>query len=174
VVASLTVARWLAPWLVGPPRPSVRCMSENNTTVASEQGAGGAPGAQPNGVMQKVYRWGLLVFLAAGVVQIFLAGLGTFRLLHGAGDPALDPHRMLGFIMAGMAIVILILTLIARARGRAIVGAVLLVFMTSFLQSLLAGLADDHVVFGALHATDGLLILAIPAYLYVWTGRRAG
>jgi hypothetical protein len=33
-------------------------------------------------------------------------------------------------------------------------------------------LADDHVVFGALHATDGLLILAIPAYRYVWTGRR--
>jgi hypothetical protein len=52
-------------------------------------------------------------------------------------------------------------------------GAVLLVLMTAFLQSLLAGLADDHVIFGALHATDGLLILAIPAYLYVWTGRRA-
>jgi hypothetical protein len=51
--------------------------------------------------------------------------------------------------------------------------AVVLVLMTAFLQSLLAGLADDHVIFGALHATDGLLILAIPAYLYVWTGRRA-
>ena len=35
--------------------------------------------------MFKVYRWGLLVFLASGVVQIFLAGLGAFRLLHGAG-----------------------------------------------------------------------------------------
>jgi hypothetical protein len=80
---------------------------------------------------------------------------------------------MLGFAMAGMAIIILILTLIARAGARAIAGAVLLVFLTSFLQSLLAGLADDHVVFGALHATDGLLILAVPAYLYVWTGRRA-
>jgi hypothetical protein len=148
-------------------------MSENNTTVTSEQGVGGAPGGKPASVMLKIYRWGLLVFLAAGVVQIFLAGLGAFRLLHGAGDPALDPHRMLGFIMAGMAIIILILTLIARAGARAIVGAVLLVFMTSFLQSLLAGLADDHVVFGALHATDGLFILAIPAYLYVWTGRRA-
>ena len=148
-------------------------MSENNTRVTSEKDIGGIPKTAPAGVMFKVYRWGLLVFLAAGVVQIFLAGLGAFKLLHGAGDPALDPHRMLGFVMAGMAIVILILTLIARARGRAIVGAVLLVLMTSFLQSLLAGLADDHVIFGALHATDGLLILAIPAYLYVWTGRRA-
>ena len=148
-------------------------MNESNTTVASEQDVGGVAKTGPAAVMFKVYRWGLLVFLAAGVVQIFLAGLGAFRLLHGAGDPALDPHRMLGFVMAGMAIVILILTLIARAKARAIVGAVLLVFMTSFLQSLLAGLADDHVVFGALHATDGLLILAIPAYLYLWTGRRA-
>jgi hypothetical protein len=148
-------------------------MSENNTRVTSEQDTGGIPKTAPAGVMLQVYRWGLVVFLTAGVVQIFLAGLGAFRLLHGAGDSALDPHRALGFVMAGMAIVILILTLIARAGGRAIVGAVLLVFMTSFLQSLLAGLADDHVVFGALHATDGLLILAIPAYLYVWTGRRA-
>jgi len=119
------------------------------------------------------YRWLLLGFLLLGAVQIFLAGLGAFKLLHGAGDPALDPHRMLGFAMAGAAIIILILTLIARPGARAIVGAVLLVLMTAVLQSLLAGLADDHVIFGALHATDGLLILAIPAYLYVWTGRRA-
>jgi hypothetical protein len=147
-------------------------MSESNATVTNEQPAGRAPRARQDGVVRTIYRWGLLVFLAAGVVQIFLAGLGAFRLLHGAGEPALDPHRMLGFVMAGLAIVILIMTLIARAGTRAIVGSVLLVFMTSFLQSLLAGLADDRVVFGALHATDGLLILAIPAYLYVWTGRR--
>jgi len=148
-------------------------MSDSNTTVTSGQSAGGAANTRPAGVMLQVYRWGLVVFLAAGFVQIFLAGLGAFRLLHGGGDPAFDPHRMLGFVMAGMAIVILILTLIARAGVRAIVGSVLLVFMTSFLQSLLAGLADDHVVFGALHAADGLLILAVPACLYAWTGRRA-
>ena len=63
---------------------------------------------------QAGYRWLLLAFLVLGAVQIFLAGLGAFKLLHGAGDPALDPHRMLGFAMAGAAIIILILTLIAR------------------------------------------------------------
>jgi Family of unknown function (DUF6220) len=172
-VAILTPVGWLARWLMHARRSSVPSMSESTTTVTSGEDIGGTPQTKSACVMLKIYRWGLLFFLAAGVVQIFLAGLGAFRLLHGAGDPALDPHRMLGFVMAGMAIVILILTLIARARGRAIVGAVLLVFMTSFLQSLLAGLADDHVIFGALHATDGLLILAIPAYLYLWTGRRA-
>jgi hypothetical protein len=147
-------------------------MSESNTTVTSGEDIGGTPQTKSAGVILRVYRWGLLVFLTAGMVQIFLAGLGAFKLLHGAGDPALDPHRMLGFVMAGMAIVILILTLIARAGARAIAGAALLVFMTSFLQSLLAGLADDHVIFGALHATDGLLILAIPPYLYLWSRRR--
>src|SRR3984957_7242602 len=148
-------------------------MRGNNTSGRGEHDIGTAAKARPAGVMLTAYRWALLVFLAAGVVQIFLAGLGAFKLLHGAGDAALDPHRTLGFAMAGAAIIILILTLIAQPGARAIVGAVLLVLMTAFLQSLLAGLADNHVIFGALHATDGLLILAIPAYLYVWTGRRA-
>ena len=148
-------------------------MNENDASVTSEHGAGAAAKARPGGVMLTVYRWALLVFLAAGVVQIFLAGLGAFKLLHGAGDAALDPHRTLGFAMAGAAIIILLLTLIARPGARAIVGAALLVLMTAVLQSLLAGLADNQVIFGALHATDGLLILAIPAYLYLWTGRRA-
>jgi Family of unknown function (DUF6220) len=147
-------------------------MNDNNTSVTSEHYVGPGRQTRPGGVMLTVYRWALLVFLAAGVVQIFLAGLGAFKLLHGAGDAALDPHRALGFAMAGAAIIILILTLIARAGGRAVVGAVLLVLMTAVLQSLLAGLADDHLIFGALHATDGLLILAMPAYLYIWTGRR--
>jgi Family of unknown function (DUF6220) len=147
-------------------------MSERNATVTSDQDSGSVTRTKPGGVMLTVYRWGLLVFLAAGVVQIFLAGLGAFKLLHGAGDPALDPHRALGFAMAAMAIVLLILTLIARPGPRAIIGAALLVLMTSFLQSLLAGLADDHVIFGAVHAADGVLILAIPAYLYIWSGCR--
>ena len=50
-------------------------MSENNTSVTSEHDVGAAAKARPGGVMLTVYRWTLLVFLAAGVVQIFLAGL---------------------------------------------------------------------------------------------------
>ena len=66
-------------------------MSENNTSVTSKHDVGAAAKARPGGVMLTVYRWTLLVFLAAGVVQIFLAGLGAFKLLHGAGDPACRP-----------------------------------------------------------------------------------
>ena len=49
---------------------------------------------------------------------------------------------------------------------------IVLVLLTALMQSLLAGFAEDHVVFGALHALDGLLILGIAAYLYYWSRRR--
>ena len=117
------------------------------------------------------YRWLLLVFLVAGVVQIFLAGLGVFHLhAYGldaaAGDSALAPHRVLGFIMGGIAIVILVLALVARPGARAIAWAIVLIVQTDVLQSLLAGLGDDSAVWGGLHALDGFLAIAVAAYLY--------
>ena len=122
------------------------------------------------------YRWTLLAFLLAGVAQIFLAGLGAFRLqdqgLAAAGDSAFAPHRALGFSMGVIALVILVLAVIARPGARAIAGSAVLVLLTSLMQSLLAGFAENHVVFGALHALDGLLILGIAAYLYYWSRRR--
>ena len=118
------------------------------------------------------YRWTLLAFLLAGAAQIFLAGLGAFRLqdqgLAAAGDSAFAPHRALGFSMAAIALLILVLAVIARPGARSAV----LVLLTTLMQSLLAGFAEDHAVFGALHALDGLLILSIAAYLYFWSRRR--
>jgi Family of unknown function (DUF6220) len=122
------------------------------------------------------YQWALLAFLLAGVTQIFLAGLGVFSLqdqgLAAAGDSAFAPHRALGFAMAGIALIVLVLALVARPGTRAIIGSAVLVLLTSLMQSLLAGLADSHAVYGALHALDGLLILGIAGYLYARSRRR--
>jgi len=120
------------------------------------------------------YRWALLVFLLAGVAQIFLAGLGVFSVVdHGvAGDTAFAPHRTLGFTISGLALLILVLALIARPGARAITGSVVLALLTNLMQSLLAGLADSQAVFGALHALDGLLILGVAGYLYAWARRH--
>ena len=122
------------------------------------------------------YQWTLLAFLLAGVAQIFLAGLGVFRLQsHGlvaGGDTAFAPHRALGFTMGGIALLILVLAALARPGARTIVLSAVLVLLTSFMQSLLAGLAGNHAVYGGLHALDGLLILSIAAYLYYWSRRR--
>jgi hypothetical protein len=122
------------------------------------------------------YRWLLLAFLLVGMAQIFLAGLGVFRLqdqgLAAAGDSAFAPHRDLGFTMAGIALLILVLAVIARPGARAITGSAVLVLLTSLMQSLLAGLGEDHAVYGALHALDGLLILGIAGYLFFWSWRH--
>jgi heme/copper-type cytochrome/quinol oxidase subunit 1 len=144
-------------------------------TVAA--GTGQATAAPITGLRRGAlvaYRWALLAFLLAGVAQIFLAGLGAFRLQDqvGAGDSAFAPHRALGFSMGAIALVILVLAVIARPGARAIAGSAVLVLLTGLMQSLLAGFAEDHVVFGALHALDGLLILSIAAYLYYWSRRR--
>jgi hypothetical protein len=61
---------------------------------------------------------------------------------------------------------------VTRPGARAITGAAVLVVLTSLLQSLLAGLADDHAVYGGLHAFDGLLMLGIGDYLYVRSRQR--
>jgi hypothetical protein len=140
-------------------------MTDARSAVAGASEAGGLRRRAPAG-----YRWLLILFLVAGVVQVFLAGFGVFHLhAYGldatAGDSALTPHPTLGFAMAGIAIFILVLALLARTGRQAITLAVLLVALTSFVQSLLAGLADDHAVYGGLHALDGLAIIAIAAYL---------
>ena len=64
------------------------------------------------------------------------------------------------------------LALIARPGVRAIIGSAVLVVLTSLVQSLLAGLGEDHAVYGALHALDGLLILGTAGYLFFWSRRH--
>jgi hypothetical protein len=123
---------------------------------------------------QTGYRWLLLAFLVLGAVQIFLAGLGAFRIdnLGVSGDTAFAPHRAVGFTMAGVALLILVLALIARPGVRAVVGSVLLFLLAVLVQSLLASLADNTVWFGGLHALDGLAILGIAAFLYLAARRQ--
>jgi peptidoglycan/LPS O-acetylase OafA/YrhL len=120
------------------------------------------------------YRWLLLAFLLLGAVQIFLAGLGAFRLDHldASADVAFAPHRAVGFTMGGVALVILILALISRPGVRAIIASAVLFLLAFLAQSLLASLADNTVIFGGLHALDGLAILCIAACLYASARRR--
>jgi hypothetical protein len=123
---------------------------------------------------QAGYRWLLLAFLVLGAVQIFLAGLGAFRIdnLGVSGDTAFAPHRAVGFAMGGVALLILILALIARPGTRPVIASVVLFLLVFLVQSLLASLADHTVWFGGLHALDGLAILGIAAYLYLAARRQ--
>ncbi len=150
-------------------------MSQNHALRADSEHAA-TPAAALRRRASQGYRWLLACFLLAGVTQIFLAGLGVFSLqdqgLATQGDAAFAPHRSLGFAMGGIALLILVLALIARPDIRAMILSGVLVLLTAFTQSLLAGLADSHALYGALHALDGLLILAIAGYLYARAAQR--
>ena len=151
-------------------------MAENDVAVQQDAAYGTRTAVTASGSALRTwatagYRWLLLVFLLAGAVQIFLAGLGVFRLQDNgleaaAGDSAFAPHRTLGFAIAGIALLILMSALAARVGARAITLSAVLVLLTSFVQSLLAGLGEDTAVYGGLHALDGLLIIGIAGYLY--------
>jgi predicted anti-sigma-YlaC factor YlaD len=112
-------------------------------------------GTEPSGRRSSAlagYRWLLLAFLLAGCVQIFLAGLGVFSFGDhdvAGGTSAFDAHRTLGFTMARVAVIILVLAVIARPDALAVVLCGVLVVQTTLLQSLLAGLADNAALYGA-------------------------
>lgn len=134
----------------------------------------GAGGVTRRGVAFRLYHWVVLAFLLAGCGQIFLAGLGVFSFGDhdvAGGTSAFDAHKTLGFTLAGVAIIILVLALIARAGVWPVVLCGVLVVQTSLLQSLLAGLAGNTALFGGLHALDGLLVIGIAGFLYA-TSRR--
>jgi hypothetical protein len=103
---------------------------------------------------------------------MFLAGLGTFSVFQGTGH-AFDAHKTVGFVMGGAAVVILVAALAARAGRAAVIGAAVLVVQTDLMQSLLAGLAGNHALYGGLHAFDGLAAIGIAAWLWARTRPRA-
>jgi hypothetical protein len=137
--------------------------SPAETTAARPEG-GLAAGARVG------YRWVLALFLLAGAVQIFLAGYGAF---HGG----FDAHRTLGFIMAGLALVVVVLALLGRVGVRDIGLSVLLLLLAALGQSAWAALGEDSAFFGGLHAFEGLAILGLAGFLHgaaIRRGRETG
>src|SRR4051794_30904426 len=123
------------------------------------------PPAKPSAApaVRTAYRVVLALYLLLGVVQIFLAGLGVFSLF-GSG-PGFDPHRTVGFIMSGVALVIVVMAVLARAGGRAIGVAVLLFLLAAVGQSLFASLGEDVAFWGGVHALSGLTTLGLAGFL---------
>jgi uncharacterized protein DUF6220 len=109
------------------------------------------------------YRVVLALFLLGGAVQIFLAGRGAF----GGG---FDAHRTFGFVLSGIALVVLVLALLARVGTRDVVLAVVLFLLAGGAQSLLAGAGGP--VWGGLHALSGLAIIGIAGFLHGTAIRR--
>ena len=95
------------------------------------------------------------LFLACGIVQVFLAGLGVFD------DPkAFITHREFGYLFGWLTLVILVLALLGR-EPRRITGLSALLLLLFALQSVFVALRADMPMLAALHPLNGFLILAV-------------
>jgi multisubunit Na+/H+ antiporter MnhE subunit len=102
------------------------------------------------------------LYLAAALVQFFLAGLAVF------GDTSFDPHSVLGFILGVASLVLLIVAVVARLPRTLLLLTVLLVGL-NVLQMVLANIDVSEIA--ALHPVNGVAIVFL-AYELTQRSRR--
>jgi mercuric ion transport protein len=95
------------------------------------------------------------IFVACGLVQVFLAGLGVFD------DPAsFVTHREFGYLLGWFTLAMLVLALLGRQR-RLIVGLTILVLVQFTFQSVFVALRTTYPAVAALHPVNGFLLLVV-------------
>jgi hypothetical protein len=118
--------------------------------------------------MRKTFTGLTMALMLAVVVQIFLAGAGAFDT--GPNDEAFQPHRVLGYAIVLIAVLLTLLAALARMPGR-LIGMAGLVAGLALLQPVIRAIASafdetgssgtlGELIFG-LHAVNGLVILAV-------------
>lgn len=118
--------------------------------------------------MRKVFDGLAALLVLVVVVEFFLAASGAFST--APNDESFQPHRMLGYVIFVLAVLLAIAAAVARMPRR-LVGMAGLVAALIPLQVLIAVLAEafgtadttttaGQVVFG-LHAVNGLVIVAV-------------
>jgi hypothetical protein len=123
---------------------------------------------------RSVLKWFSPLYLVLIIVQVFLAGEGVFRLRTVydsdtcktavcGGSTALDPHRILGFILTlPLALLFLVAALLAWHPDKRVRIVSILVPILTFVQLLLAAIGKWV---GGLHVLNAVLILGMFGWL---------
>lgn len=124
--------------------------------------------------VDRIYGYLAGVFALAVVAQVFLAGIGTFgdHNRQIADATSFDPHRAFGEILGGVAVLLFLVTLAARAAKATMIGAFVLALLTQVAQPVFASAADHGDWVGGLHALDGVFILLLSIWLAGSAHRR--
>ncbi|MCW3048133.1 MAG: putative rane protein [Solirubrobacterales bacterium] len=111
----------------------------------------GTGDSRPADGVARAHRGLALLFLAAVVVQFFLAGLGAFGESYAA-------HRALGNALGLIGLVLVILAAVGRREA---LQASAVLFVLLIVQAILGSVGDDVRVLGALHPVNALAILGV-------------
>ncbi|HEX3783040.1 MAG TPA: DUF6220 domain-containing protein [Pseudonocardiaceae bacterium] len=141
------------------------------TAGTNEKTTGGTPSGLRQGAIAAL-RYGAMLFGALVIVQIYLAGSGIFA----ATGPvklasSLDPHRVLGNVLAVVALLVLIAAIVARPGRRSLITAIVMFVLTG-IEGLVAGWGSTSPYLGALHPVIAVVILGLAVALPLWTPKR--
>jgi hypothetical protein len=140
-------------------------MIDDTSAVASP------PASGARRIAHQALRYGAMLFGTAVVVQFYLAGSGIFAATGPVKDASsLDAHRLLGNILAGLALLLLVATVIARPVRRVVLVVVVLFVLTA-VEGLLASAGDGAPYVGALHPVVAAVILGLAVLIPLWHKR---
>ena len=99
------------------------------------------------------------VFVAALVVQVWLAGRGVFE-----SPTMFDTHRSVGYALSLFTVVLLVLGLMGGMGRRPAIIAIV-IFVLFIMQSVFVVMRDSTPAVAALHPVNGFLILFLAIVL---------
>jgi hypothetical protein len=141
-------------------------MTENNAAAGT---ATAAPVSGARQVATTIVRYGAMLFGTAVIVQIYLAGSGIFAAKGPVKDASsLDPHRLLGNILAVLALLLLIAVIVARPSRRVVI-TVIVLFVLTAVEGFVAMAGDGAPYVGALHPVLAVVIMGASALIPLWT-----
>jgi hypothetical protein len=117
-------------------------------------------------VLERVHVAAAVLFVAAIVVQVFLAGAALAN-LGGSGNFA--THIEFGYTGIGVAWLILLVTALAARRPRSEIGIALILLVLYIVQTILPAFKTSAPSIAALHPVNALLLFVVAA----WYARRA-
>ena len=106
-------------------------------------------------IISQIHQGLARILLLGFVIQVYLAAAPLFGV-----EVTFQPHRMLGYALAILVILLLVLALVGRL-GRQLIGlSMLLVFLT-IVQMMLPSLRGSISWLAALHAVNALALIRI-------------
>jgi hypothetical protein len=118
------------------------------------------------GILRQAHAVAAIVFVAAILVQVFLAGTSIAN-LGGSGD--FKTHIEFGYTWVGLASLAVLLTAVAAGLPRRDIAITFGMLLLYVVQTLLPAAKDSAPWVAALHPVNAMLLFAIAA----WYARRA-
>jgi hypothetical protein len=107
----------------------------------------------------RLQRYCLGLYLASVGLQVYAAGLALF------GVTSFMPHAVLGYLMIIGALILVILTAIARLSRRALVFACLILALAILQPVLVLVVRSSTPVLAALHPLNAVLMVALALHI---------